>query len=287
MTKTTRQRNSKGQLLPVIGYILYEGPSLLDGGPIVVIANGLSSKNRKTGKMIQTYILRADLSPCNAKSCGASVSVCGTCPMQGEVIDNTHARWIEHRGKTNDRLTCKGRQRIDSACYVNVGQGPNITYGAYKRGRYERFDPNNAKHAAHFQGRNIRFGAYGDPAAVPVAVWDTLAGLSASTTGYTHQHDRAGSLAYQRHCMASCHTKAKAEQLQGQGWKTFRTELDATRTPHVEAFCPAYQTAGRIKCNDCGMCKGSNAKRSVVVPAHGSPAQMAVYRKLVTLGVAE
>ena len=39
------------------GYIIYEGASLIDGKPIVEIAI-LSSKNVKTGNMIQTYILR-------------------------------------------------------------------------------------------------------------------------------------------------------------------------------------------------------------------------------------
>ena len=45
------------------GAIIYRGPSLLDGKPIVVIAVGLnsSSKNRKTGNMLQTYILRDDI----------------------------------------------------------------------------------------------------------------------------------------------------------------------------------------------------------------------------------
>ena len=38
------------------GVILYEGPSMLDGAPIVVIATGIrtGSTNVKTGAMIQT-----------------------------------------------------------------------------------------------------------------------------------------------------------------------------------------------------------------------------------------
>ena len=46
-------------------HVLYEGPSLLDGEPIVAILTGLrsSSGNRKTGAMLQTWILRADVSP--------------------------------------------------------------------------------------------------------------------------------------------------------------------------------------------------------------------------------
>ena len=35
--------------------IIYNGPSLLDGKPIVVIAT-YSNRNRKTGAVLQTYI---------------------------------------------------------------------------------------------------------------------------------------------------------------------------------------------------------------------------------------
>ena len=38
------------------GYILYEGPSALDGAPIVVIAT-METSNAKTGAMVQTWIL--------------------------------------------------------------------------------------------------------------------------------------------------------------------------------------------------------------------------------------
>ena len=36
--------------------IIYKGPSLIDGKPIVVIAI-VQSRNTKTGNMVQTYIL--------------------------------------------------------------------------------------------------------------------------------------------------------------------------------------------------------------------------------------
>ena len=38
------------------GYVLHEGPSPFDGQPIVSIAT-LHSSNRKTGDMVQTWIL--------------------------------------------------------------------------------------------------------------------------------------------------------------------------------------------------------------------------------------
>ena len=47
------------------GYILYQGPSNIDGKPIVVIATGFANKsaNGKTGDMIQTWIIREDIAP--------------------------------------------------------------------------------------------------------------------------------------------------------------------------------------------------------------------------------
>jgi hypothetical protein len=62
--------------------IIYQGPSLLDGAPIVVIAN-YSKSNRKTGGVVQTYILRADMNPLEASKTGADFSICGDCKHKG------------------------------------------------------------------------------------------------------------------------------------------------------------------------------------------------------------
>lgn len=50
---------------PITGMIIYRGPSLLDGAPIVAIATGLDGKHRnsKTGNMVQTWIMRDDIAP--------------------------------------------------------------------------------------------------------------------------------------------------------------------------------------------------------------------------------
>ena len=57
------------------GFAFYDGPSLIDGAPIIGIAV-LRSENAKTGDMVQTYILRADMSPLDAISSGDDVSIC-------------------------------------------------------------------------------------------------------------------------------------------------------------------------------------------------------------------
>ena len=68
------------------GVIIWEGASAIDGAPIRVIATGLktSSHNAKTGDLIQTWILRADMTPQEAVDSGADESICGGCPHRGD-----------------------------------------------------------------------------------------------------------------------------------------------------------------------------------------------------------
>ena len=142
------------------GIILYQGPSLLDGAPIVVIATGLgASTNSKTGNMIQTHILRADMLPMDSIHMGKDSSICGDCV---------------HRGDG----TGKGR-----TCYVTVYQAQTQIYKTFLRGSYPVYDPES--HDKYLSGRAIRFGSYGDPGAAPIDVWRALKTLASITTGYS------------------------------------------------------------------------------------------------------
>ena len=133
------------------GLIAYEGKSRLDGAPIVVIITALNgSMNQKTGHMVQSYILRADIDPVKAARLGLDASICGDC---------------QHR-PTNARRTG------NAPCYVNIGRGALGVWKAYKRGSYPRIDPDTA--AALLTARKLRIGSYGDPAAAPVELWETL-----------------------------------------------------------------------------------------------------------------
>lgn len=52
----------------ILGYIAYEGPSAIDGAPIVVIINKIDtdSKNDKTGAIVQSFIIRSHVNPVRA-----------------------------------------------------------------------------------------------------------------------------------------------------------------------------------------------------------------------------
>jgi hypothetical protein len=135
--------------------IIYRGPSLYDGAPIVVVAT-FTKSNSKTGGVVQTYILRDDVDPRDASKGGQDVSICGSCPHRGEVNDDPA------------RKIAKGR-----TCYVNLGQGVLITWLALQRGVYPDAQ-DAASRAAIGAGRVVRVGTYGDPAAVPQEIWTDL-----------------------------------------------------------------------------------------------------------------
>lgn len=228
------------------GYILWKGLSLIDNQPIVVIATGFTrAGNRKTGAMIQVWIIRSDIDPVIAIHNGENGSVCGNC---------------KHRPNNEFNPTGWG------TCYVNVGQAPLAVYNAYKRGVYSHLDD-----LSIFFGRRVRFGAYGDPAAVPVHIWQSITAYCDRHTAYTHQwrncDQRLRDIA-----MASVDTPAEMERANAMGWRTFRVRTpDEPLTP-TERVCPASEERGKIaQCQTCMACHGGGNKRAgIAILAHGS-----------------
>jgi hypothetical protein len=228
--------------------IIYRGPSLIDGAPIVVIAT-YSKANSKTGTMVQTYILRADMDPRDASKTGADVSICGDCP---------------HRGiPTADP---KRKQAKDRTCYVLLGQGVLITYRAFLRGVY----PDATTPAARREigrGRMVRIGTYGDPGAAPSEVWDDLISDAQGWTAYTHRTGWRPDLA-----MQSADTLAQAQAHWSEGRRTFRVLIDlGDIDPRREVLCPASKEAGRrTTCDACKLCAGAATRspKSVAIVMH-------------------
>ncbi len=222
--------------------IIYNGPSLLDGKPIVVIAT-YSNRNKKTGHVVQTYILRSDLNPLEASKTGEDFSICGNCTMRGEVTTDPQ------------RKQAKGRR-----CYVNLGQGVLIVYKSYLRGVYKEGAARDMG-----RGRFVRVGTYGDPAAVPSHVWDELLAEADTWTAYSHQSGWRPDIAMQSadsHADAIAHWKA--------GRRTFRVIADLDHLDKAkEALCPASKEAGRrVQCTACKLCKGSSLAKSIAIVEH-------------------
>lgn len=238
------------------GAILWEGKSQIDGAPIMLIATGLASGsvNSKTGALVQTWILRADVSPVAAIHTGADESICGACPHRGTI-------------ETQADGTTRNRGR---ACYVAVFQAPRNVWETAKRGKYPR--AKGAEGAALLAGLNIRLGAYGDPAAIPFHVWKKLLSRAYPATGYTHQWRKADSR-FASLCMASADSVAEAETARALGYRTFRVGSKAESIVQgVESLCPASAEAGkRTTCESCKLCGGDRIKaKSIFIPVHGT-----------------
>lgn len=235
-----------------LGIILYKGPSQFDGKNIIVIATGLfgkKSKNPKIGDMIPIWILRRDIPPVLAAKIFEDFSICGDC-----------------------------KHRDFHSCYVSIHHGPYNVYDALHRDRYLDMAGDPAAYLPHFAGKNLRFGAYGDPAAIPTEVWAKLALAARMYTGYTHAWKTCDDR-LKNYCMASCDTEKEKHKACSMGWRTFRVKLESDNYIPDEMTCPASNEAGKLMdCGRCGMCEGVRTRndgsmvRSIVIQPHGGGA---------------
>ena len=227
---------------------MWRGESASDGKPIVVIAT-LRSGNKKTGRMVQTFIMRSDVDPMTAVRKGRDSSIC---------------------------FDCRYRPALDGGCYVTVGRAPLQVYRALKRRRYPRAP-------AGFLGalnRPVRVGTYGDPAAAPIEVWQDLLSGVKRWTGYTHQW-RTCDQRFRAFLMASVDSPLEKIEAESMGWRTFRTRADADSPLFAdEITCPASKEAGKVTtCLNCTLCNGSRGvrdnRKSIGIIVHGLTANRA------------
>ena len=221
------------------GAEIWRGISAIDDKTeIVVLLVGLEgSRNAKTGNMLQTYILVADKHPKAAIEDRSDAAICGDC---------------RYRGTTRTRT-----------CYVNMATGLASVGRVYRRGEYKRVDI--SKIGPLVQGRGVRIGTYGDPAAVSVEVWKWITKWAVFWTGYTHQWRHADQR-LRRILMASVDSPEEQWDAIRMGWRTFRVrQMDALTGPEEvmqgelqrEIVCPASHEAGRKStCYQCQMCSG-------------------------------
>ena len=242
--QTTKQQYNRN------GAVLHESDS------IVVIATGLTTKsaNEKTGDMVQIWILPRTISPLDAVRTGNDDVVCGNCKHMGEMV----------------MLSDGSMKRVNRRCYVDVGKAPQGIWKAYTNNRYRRVT--EADYGKLFTGRKVRFGAYGDPAFMPLAIVEAIAKVAAGHTGYTHQWLDAAHHGLSAYVMAS----VDGNEVAPQGWRYFRVRApqDLAILPN-EIRCPASAEAGkRTTCTDCRLCDGSKGesdrRKSIVILDHSA-----------------
>lgn len=227
------------------GVVLHRGLSPLDNKtPIVVIATGISKNtaNPKTGNEIQTWIIVENTYPTEAVNSGDDSAICGNCP---------------HRKNTET-----GKR----TCYVNL-MGVASVYRAYHKGNYPTYDP--ALHSDLFEGRTIRYGAYGDPVLIPTRVIHHLSNYTKGHTGYTHQWRNAQFERYQEFFMASVDSLIDFCDADSAGWSTFRVLPTDSKSTGI-----ACKGGVKTTCSKCLLCNGTTDKqRHVSIHAHGGNAK--------------
>ena len=227
-------------------FLLYDGPSQFDGQPIIALATGIEtpSTNRKTGPMVQTYILRKDIAPTLAVKSGQDYSICKDCM---------------HRG---------------TSCYVTVFQAPLQVWKSFQRHKPAALTA--AELRAIGYRRNIRIGSYGDPAAVPSDIWAQLIAKANDFTGYTHDW-RNSPAEIKRMCVASVDSESEQVEARELGWRTFRVLQTHEVSNRDEKLCPATIPNSRITCDRCMKCNGSKDSRrhfNIAAHVHGSKAKI-------------
>lgn len=225
------------------GVVLYEGLSAIDNTtPIVVIATGLTNKtaNPKTGNMIQTWILIQDEFPTEAINNGNDSAICGNCP---------------HRKYDGKR-----------SCYVNPMSFSSV-YKAYRKGNYPQYNPE--LHSKYFQGRKIRYGSYGEPINIPIAMVEHLNSITSGHTGYTHQWRDNRFSEYRKYFMASVDLLFDFLDAKDSGWSTFR--VHSVNDEITDISC---QGGIKTTCGKCTLCDGAeDRQKHVGIIAHGSGAK--------------
>jgi hypothetical protein len=221
------------------GFILHEDSQR------VIIATGFEtpSDNRKTGDMIQVWILVKSVSPTEAIKSGLDRLICGNCV---------------HRGHEEN-----GRFGVDRSCYVNPGQAPQGIWKAWKAGNYSPL-----RSLEVFTGRRVRFGAYGDPTHLPLSLALAIAGVASGHTGYTHQWRKPSLQPWRSLLMASVDSVAELVIARSMGWSTFRVGSESSVG---ESLCASERVG--TPCAECLLCAGArNGLESVHIPPHGTGA---------------
>jgi len=219
--------------------LFFSGPSEIDGNPIKGYITENSS-NRKTGNMLQTWIVVDGMSPTEACKTGADKSICGNCI---------------HRPSNG------------ATCYVLVHQAPTAI---------QKFPPNTLSQQS--KGVPLRLGAYGDPTAIPFGAWQQLLAKlhRPNHTGYTHQWSTCDKQ-FRTLCMASVDNEQEYFSATKQGWRTYRVKTANEPLLNGEIYCPSYKG---VQCADCKLCSGTSIKApNIAIDVHGSKSKINLFEQ--------
>ena len=233
------------------GIVLWEGPSPIDGEPIVIIAVGFAKARReqhrgangKTGAMVQIYALLRDVCPVDAAESGADRSICKDCSLRPSVHVPT--------------------PDSPRPCYVKKWRGPRAVRDAWLRGRYPTLAESELGIEA-FRDLPVRFGAYGEPTLIPFQLVQRIAAVASGWTGYTQRWRERSMQKYRRYFMASTQSPAATLLAELKGWRAFESMPAQSTLRRRKGFghCPASAEMGhKLKCSECLACCGTGSGR--------------------------
>ena len=203
------------------GFIIYEGTK--NGEKFAVIAT-LKTSNRKTGNMIQLWILLSDHSPVDGVKSGLDAStICTGCKFAS-----------------------------GNGCYVNVGQAPLQIWKSYKANKYPKLDPFLYDNV--FNGRKVRFGAYGNPSLIPLSIVKMITESCDGWTGYFHDWkgmSKEKAQSYGKYFMASTETNDSVRRAREKNLRFFHVSPNQPKNT-IECLSDSRG----LSCDQCQLCKG-------------------------------
>ena len=264
------------------GFTIHKGRTLLpyQKGKVINLLS-LYSSNGKLGGELQTWHLSATMHPTEARRGGAGDGcICGTCPFRAQPGDKLGACYPDGRGI--------------ASLWASVGRG---NYPAIEElARDVRLSVPDTLRILGTFGGGVRLGAYGDPAAMPVAIGQALTGSANTRQGFTHAWRALGASPWRGLVMASCELPGHVRQAEAAGWRTYTvyppelSEREARQAIAnasgrlVVAHCPASERKNyAVTCETCPIqCDGlrEGSPWQVINAAHGNPAAMARYHAL-------
>jgi hypothetical protein len=227
------------------GYLLWEGPSKLNGRDVACVVT-FKSENDKTGPMPQVWILPIWERPNKAywEQTADSYAICGNCK---------HSKL--------------------RSCYVQWEKAPRSVWTKLIAGGYPRA---TLRVWRYLRQRGVRMGSAGDPAALPVSIQRILR----PATAYTHQWKQNKFQALKQYCMASCDSPEEREQARAKGWRVFEVGTAEQDMPKTAIYCPADIEGSNLQCAQCTLCAGtSRPAKDVFSRVHGKSASINNFTK--------
>jgi hypothetical protein len=226
---------------------LYEGPSRFDGKTIQVLVSGYerASQNRKTGPMIQSYVVLRDVNPAEAARSGEDMSVCHDCGLRPiaerlrKVTDDAHGE----------------------VCYLTLVHDVQAVWKAHQGRAVEPIESLQLSRPTP-----LRIASYGEATAVqdPHFWTNLIAHCGAGHTGYTQQWRRPDCQPFKHILMASVHSPEQQAAATAADWRTYRTIRHGEPLVPREIQCPAPL----VQCFTCKLCDGSGRAKHIAEPWH-------------------